>query len=176
MVDDVYFFGDSDVPDEVKSLRTWRVAERIGHAKCFYTGVECEFQLSSNHRPWTASTEHLLASSDGGFRSRQNIVLACSIANSTIGSAPLPVKLEVKQTFDRLALDPLTKNSVKNLIMTIIGKYSVCREDGKMIVPAWDGSITDTVQQAEANNILRVLRDRERQYLDNPLSAFREEI
>ncbi len=172
----IYFFDDIDVPDQIKNLRTWRVAERIGHARCFYTGVECEFQISPEHRPWTASTEHLIVAR--GIRSHpDNIVLACSIANSAIGSAPLPVKMEAKEAFEKMKLDPLTKSTVKNLIMTIIGKYTVSRGDGRMTVPAWDRSIISRKQQAEADAILSVLREKEKQYTKILLpNAFTEEI
>jgi hypothetical protein len=76
---------------------------------CFYTGVETDRDIKS---PFFGNREHLVAKSSPLFpfarAKRENVIHACSYANTCVGSMPLFAKLICYEEFSliRASLEP----------------------------------------------------------------------
>jgi hypothetical protein len=107
-----YRYSDPDVPDDLKNTKVWRLASRLGHSRCFYTGFECLFHRGSRLDlfPQAATREHLIPKGRCDLNDREaelNIVIASSWMNNLVANAPLLVKLEVRDNIQQcLDRDP----------------------------------------------------------------------
>lgn len=161
-------FHDPDIPDDLRHTKVWRLAKRLGHARCFYTGLECLFyqpDRASRGRmdlfPQAATREHLIPKRRCGLNDREaelNIVIASSWMNNLVANAPLPVKLEVRDNIRVCLGDQEITDEVQDCLAgrtyQVLDDYRIGRK-----FPWQLSSFTDPAEKQVALMFMARMRD-----------------
>lgn len=169
-------FHDPDVPDDLRHTKVWRLAKRLGHARCFYTGLECFFyrpDRASRGRmdlfPHAATREHLIPKRRCGLNDREaelNIVIASSWMNNLVANAPLPIKLEVRDNIRTCLEDQEITDDVLDCLAgrtyQVLNDYRIGRK-----YPWQLSSFTDPAEKQVALMFMRLMHEWEHRLFRN---------
>ncbi len=106
-----------------------KLAKKIGHARCWYTGEECLITVVSSD--WQATREHILPQAYGWDGKNRNTAIAASFVNNLLGCAPIHVKMHVKNELSKISCLPSVTNEQKKkiyrqIIFNTLNQYRVC--------------------------------------------------
>lgn len=149
-------------PGSRENWSTYKLAQKIGHSRCWYTGEECIITTSSI--AWAATREHIISQAYGWTGRKRNTAIAANFVNNLLGCAPLHVKMHVKNELSKISCFPTLDGEQKQkiyrrVINGVLKQYKVCG------VFPWDTS--------KGNEKVKMAYDRhmaiQQNYVDNLL-------
>lgn len=107
---------------------TYKLAKKIGHAKCWYTGEECDITVLNV--PWAATREHIIPQAYGWTGRNKNTAIAANFVNNMLGCAPIHVKMRVKSELNKISCFPTLSGEqkegiYKRIIKNVLNQYKV---------------------------------------------------
>jgi hypothetical protein len=108
--------------------------------RCFYSGVECYWLKKNAHNhdskvlPWLGTKDHLVPirrgvpENVGLSKYSSSMLWTSNIANQTLGLAPLPVRLKIREwlsttTFDRTSLTIESGNALRWILIDMLDEF-----------------------------------------------------
>lgn len=106
-----------------------KLAEKIGHSICWYTGEECI--ITTSPIDWAATREHIISQAYGWNGKNRNTTIAANFVNNLLGCAPIHVKMHVKNDLSKISCFPTLNGEQKKRIYTrvinnVLKQYRVC--------------------------------------------------
>lgn len=116
-------------PGSKENWSTYKLAQKIGHSRCWYTGEECTISISRG--PWSATREHIIPQVYGWNGKQRNTTIAANFVNNLLGCAPIHVKMHVRRELSKISCLPTLngkqkKKIYKQVINNVLNQYRVC--------------------------------------------------
>lgn len=159
---DFYLKWKKDIPNWMDT-KVFRAAVRYGSNICFYTGLPCTLlDIPAPAKAIYATIEHLHPRSNGGENSKENTVIAMAWINNLLSSAPLAVKLHVREEMQKITFFPNTSmddkiSLLRKTAISVMREYNI---DGIDYHP-WQWITFDETGRRRHSEILKRLKGRE---------------
>lgn len=123
--------GPPGVPGAKAKRRIYKLAEKIGHLRCWYTDEECI--VTNSNIAWQATREHIIPQAYGWNGQNRNTVVAANFVNNLLGCAPIHVKMHIKHGLSKISCFPTLSKEQKReiyerIITSILKQYRVCNK------------------------------------------------
>lgn len=120
--------GGTSPGPKAKSQIT-KLAEKIGHTRCWYTDEDCH--ITTSRMAWAATREHIIPQAYGWNGENRNTVIAADFINNLLGCAPVHVKMHVKNELNKISCHPSLDGEQKRkiyrqIVKNILDQYRVC--------------------------------------------------
>lgn len=107
----------------------YKLAEKIGHSRCWYTNEHCP--ITTSETDWAATREHIIPQAYGWDGKNRNTAIAANFVNNLLGCAPIHVKMHVKNELSKISCFPTLnggqkKEIYRRVITGILEQYRVC--------------------------------------------------
>ncbi|KKN39118.1 hypothetical protein LCGC14_0746380 [marine sediment metagenome] len=121
--------GPPGVPGPKATRQISKLAEKIGHLRCWYTNEDCH--ITSLRTAWSATREHIIPQVYGWNGKNRNTAIAASFINNVLGCAPIHVKMHVKNELSKISCFPTLNGEQKReiyerVVKNILEQYRVC--------------------------------------------------
>lgn len=115
-------------PGPKTKWQTYKLIQKIGHLRCWYTGEECI--ISTSRSTWSATREHIIPQAYGWTGRRKNTAIAANFVNNLLGCAPIHVKMHVKRELSKISCLPTLNGKQKKkiyerIVKNILDQYKV---------------------------------------------------
>jgi len=115
-------------PGPKAKLSICKLADKIGHSRCWYTNEDCHITVTKT--AWSATREHIIPQAYGWNGKQRNTAIAASFVNNLLGCAPIHVKMHVKSDLAKIfcfpGLDDEQKEKVyRQVINNVLDQYRI---------------------------------------------------
>lgn len=121
--------GPPGAPGPKANQQIYKLAEKIGHSRCWYTDEDCHITILQDD--WRATREHIIPQAYGWNGKNRNTAIAANFVNNLLGCAPIHVKMHVKNELSKISCFPTLngeqkKQVYRRVITGILEQYRVC--------------------------------------------------
>lgn len=123
--------GPPGVPGPKAKWSICKLAEKVGHLRCWYTDEECI--VTNSNTAWQATREHIIPQAYGWNGQNRNTAIAANFVNNLLGCAPIHVKMHIKRELSKIFCFPTLSKEQKReiyerIITGILKQYRVCKK------------------------------------------------
>lgn len=121
--------GPPGIPGPKANRQIYKLAEKIGHSRCWYTDEDCHITVLQDD--WRATREHIIPQAYGWNGKQRNTAIAANFVNNLLGCAPIHVKMHVKNELSKISCFPTLngeqkKQIYRRVITGVLEQYRVC--------------------------------------------------